>query len=115
MIGESGLFAEVLGKLKRYDSWVILCHENPDGDTLGSAFALYSLGRRDGKSVLIFSRDRLPEVFSFFPFSEELRAGSELTPREAAGALLVAVDISTERRAPADMRNCWRPARTPST
>ena len=104
MIGENGLFEEVLGKLKKYDSWVILCHENPDGDTLGSAFALYSLGKREGKSVSIFSRDRLPEVFSFFPFSEDLRAGSELTPRDVTGALLVAVDISTERRALADMR-----------
>ena len=40
MTGVNALFDEVLEKLKKYGSWVILCHENPDGDTLGCAFAL---------------------------------------------------------------------------
>ena len=93
---KNGLFDEVLKKLKRHDSWVILCHENPDGDTLGSAFALYSLGKREGKSVMIVCPDSLPDTFSFFPHAAELRVTKSLPAGEVRNALLAAVDISTE-------------------
>ncbi|MCC8058842.1 DHH family phosphoesterase, partial [Cloacibacillus sp.] len=99
----NGLFNEVLEKLKKHKSWVILCHENPDGDTLGSAFALYSLGKREGKSVMIVSPDSLPDTFSFFPHAAELRVTKSLPAEEVRNALLAAVDISTEKRAQSNM------------
>lgn len=100
---KNGLFDEVLKKLKRHDSWVILCHENPDGDTLGSAFALYSLGKREGKSVMIVCPDSLSDTFSFFPHAAELRVTKSLPAGEVRNALLAAVDISTEKRTLANM------------
>lgn len=96
-------FVEALEKLKKHASWVILCHENPDGDTLGSAFALYSLGRREGKKVSIYSKDDRPEVFSFFEYFDELRSTEKLPLDEVKGALLVAVDTSTEERSLANL------------
>ena len=32
---------ECVSLLKEYDNYLILTHRNPDGDTLGSAFALH--------------------------------------------------------------------------
>ncbi|MDO5116631.1 MAG: bifunctional oligoribonuclease/PAP phosphatase NrnA [Synergistaceae bacterium] len=91
-------FDEALEKLKSCDSWVIVGHESPDGDTLGCAFALYSLGRRSGKRVSIVSKDPLPDIFSFMPHAEELRVLSALPPEEVKGALLITADVSTEKR-----------------
>ena len=60
-------FLEAFAKLKNHGAWTLVCHEHPDGDTLGSAFALYSLAKRCGKRAAIVSKDPLPPVFSFFP------------------------------------------------
>lgn len=90
-------------KLKSYGAWAILCHENPDGDTLGSAFALYSLGVRTGKKVSISCRHRLPETYSFFPCSDKLRVGYDVPVDVVRGTLLVAVDVSIKSRAASNM------------
>ena len=96
-------FNEALQKLKDNKSWAVVCHENPDGDTLGSAFALYSLGRRTGRDVRIFSKDPLPDVFAFFPYSNELIVTQTLAPEELGDSLLVTVDTSTASRALTDL------------
>lgn len=98
-----GAFEEALKKLKDSGSWAIVCHENPDGDTLGSAFALYSLGKRTGRGVRIFCKDPLPDVFRFMPGSSELVVTDRLSPAELGDSLLVAVDTSTENRALTDL------------
>ena len=46
-------FLEAFAKLKNHGAWTLVCHEHPDGDTLGSAFALYSLAKRCGKRAAI--------------------------------------------------------------
>ena len=53
-------FLEAFAKLKNHGAWTLVCHEHPDGDTLGSAFALYSLAKRCGKRAAIVSNDPLP-------------------------------------------------------
>ncbi|MBR4400375.1 MAG: DHH family phosphoesterase [Synergistes sp.] len=93
------VFEEVLSKMKKYASWSIICHENPDGDTLGSSFALCSLGLREGKKVSVLSKSMLPDVFSFFPHYGEAVVGECADPQKAAGSLLIVVDTSTEGRA----------------
>ena len=46
-------FLEALAKLKNHGAWTLVCHEHPDGDTLGSAFALYSLVRKCGRWLIV--------------------------------------------------------------
>lgn len=91
-------FREALEKLQKYDSWAVFCHESPDGDTLGSALALVSAGKRLGKAVTVYSKDPLPQVYSFFPYAEELRVINRLNPEEVKESLLITVDTSTEKR-----------------
>lgn len=91
-------FREALAMLKNNGAWTLVCHEHPDGDTLGSAFALYSLAKRLGKRAAILSKDPLPPVYSYFPYSDELICAQRAPLALADGALLIAVDMSTPER-----------------
>ena len=43
----------------------IVCHQNPDGDTLGSAFALCEAMRKLGKKSDVLCSDDLPHKYGF--------------------------------------------------
>lgn len=90
--------AVVIKKLDDAPSWLIICHENPDGDTIGCGLALYSLGARLGKKVRIVGRDPIPELYYFLKGSKDFEAVSELTTRDTDGSLIVCVDTSTSAR-----------------
>lgn len=47
------------------DSWLILTHQYPDGDTLGSAFALARALRVLGKKVRVVCADPIPDKYDF--------------------------------------------------
>lgn len=47
------------------DNYLILSHEHPDGDTLGSAFALIAILRAVGKKCVFKCADRIPKDFSY--------------------------------------------------
>lgn len=43
------------------DNITLLCHRRPDGDTVGSAFALYYALKELGKEVRVLCADALPK------------------------------------------------------
>ncbi len=88
----------VIEKFKSNDKWVILCHENPDGDTLGSGLALYSLGKRLGKKVRVMGRDVIPERYKFLPYHDDFECCREIKEDDIKNALLICVDTSTAAR-----------------
>lgn len=47
--------------LKRYDHFLLTCHVLPEGDAIGSIFALDSLLRRLGKKTIIVAQDDFPQ------------------------------------------------------
>lgn len=51
--------------LKTMDDVVILTHQNPDGDTLGSAFALYFTLTAQGKRVRVINEKPIPKKYAF--------------------------------------------------
>jgi len=53
-------------------SILILTHENPDGDSLGSGIALYKFLKKKGKEVYIGSKDGVPHFLDFLPGAEEV-------------------------------------------
>ncbi len=58
--------AEICGFLKERDNFVILCHAAPDGDTLGSAYALKRGLGKLGKRAEVICCDEIPEKYSYF-------------------------------------------------
>ncbi len=51
---------------------LILTHENPDGDALGSAMALYLFLKKFGKDVYVGCKDHVPHFLDFIPHVEEV-------------------------------------------
>lgn len=51
--------------LLKEDNILILAHDHPDGDTLGSGFALCRALRSLGKKAVVKCGDRIPESYSF--------------------------------------------------
>jgi len=66
----------------------ILAHNHPDGDTLGSAYALAHALYALGKDVRVQCEDPSPAMFSYMPRG--------LAETERGDALIVAVDVADE-------------------
>jgi len=65
--------AEVLDALRQGDRFVLVTHENPDGDALGSLVAMQGVMRALGKDSLMFigrGEFPLPYEYAFFQFDD---------------------------------------------
>ena len=61
-------------KIQSCSSIVLATHINPDGDTIGSALALYPILERMGKKVYLYNMDsELPRNFDFLPNFSKFR------------------------------------------
>src|SRR6476469_6272691 len=86
----------VLAALTSNDRFLVVAHENPDGDALGSMLAM-ALGLRElGKDALMYlsGSANMPAEFGFMSLDEVLR---EL-PADIGERALVAVDCANARR-----------------
>ena len=52
--------------LRKYNNFLIVTHENPDGDALGSSFALLQYLRGAGKNVELLLPEQVPEKYTNF-------------------------------------------------
>lgn len=52
--------------LKKHDNYIILTHASPDGDTLGSAYALYYGLNEIGKCACVICPDVIPKKYDYF-------------------------------------------------
>lgn len=78
--------AEAITRLLHAENILLLCHKNPDGDTLGSAAALYHALRRLGKTVGVLCSDPIPHRYDYMGIT---MFNNEFTP-----AFIVAVDVA---------------------
>lgn len=58
-------FQTVIDELKKQDDILILTHANPDGDTLGSGFALLHALRAMGKRVKLLNNDVIAKKYDY--------------------------------------------------
>lgn len=79
---------QTAARLLEKDDIAILAHRNPDGDTLGCAYALYYALTSLGKRTAIYCSDPAPEKYDYFTNCSM----PELDPR-----FIVAVDIASEQ------------------
>ncbi len=56
---------ECVALLKAHDNYLILTHRNPDGDTLGSAFALHRILSKLGKNSMVRCIDSIHDKYSY--------------------------------------------------
>src|SRR5439155_24009097 len=89
-------FAAVSDALRSSERFLVVTHENPDGDALGSMLGA-TLGLRAlGKDVLMYLSGEapLPGEFGFLPLGELRRD----LPDDLEERVLLAVDCANERR-----------------
>ncbi len=77
------------------ESALILCHVNPDGDTLGSALALKRLFTLQGKSAKVAVPSALPEYLEFLADGEDV---SFKKGDDDAFDKIIAVDVASPRQ-----------------
>ena len=58
--------------LKKHNNYIILTHASPDGDTLGSAYALYYALNEIGKVACGVCPDVIPSKYDYFARNRRL-------------------------------------------
>ncbi len=75
--------------LKKHNNYIILTHASPDGDTLGSAYALYYGLNEIGKRACVICPEVIPQKYDYFARS------TDHVTRE--NATVIAVDVADKR------------------
>ncbi len=75
--------------LKKHNNYVILTHASPDGDTLGSAYALYYALNEIGKQAEVICPDVIPSKYDYFVRKTDHIEGDDKT--------VIAVDVADKR------------------
>src|SRR3954451_18569113 len=91
----------VADALRSHERFLLVTHENPDGDALGSLLAaklgLDALGK--DSEMYLYGDAPLPTEYSFMPLDGLLRG----PPPELGGRVLVALDCANETRMAPDL------------
>ncbi len=75
--------------LKKHDNYIILTHASPDGDTLGSAYALYYALNETGKTAEVICPDIIPQKYDYFARKTDHVARENAT--------IIAVDVADKK------------------
>lgn len=81
--------AQTVRYLWRHNNYIILTHASPDGDTLGSAYALYYGLKEIGKAACVICPDVIPKKYGYFA------RRTDHISRE--NATVIAVDVADKR------------------
>ena len=82
----------ILEEIDKANSIVILTHENPDGDAIGTGLALYNALKQYGKNPDIIIPE-YPRTFEFLPGAEEIKKESNIEKYDLA----ISVDCATSK------------------
>ncbi len=86
----------IAAALREHDRFLVVTHENPDGDALGSLLAATLALRQLGKDALMYlaGDTPLPHEYAFMPLGELLRD----LPDDSGDRVLLAVDCAKKER-----------------
>lgn len=65
---------EILKEINKAKTFVVLAHENPDGDAIGSALGMATFLKEQGKENIDVLFKEYPETFNFLPNSDMLKS-----------------------------------------
>jgi phosphoesterase RecJ-like protein len=68
-----GSFSKLKSAFNSEDEFLLICHEQPDGDALGATLALNEALKANGKKTRMVCTDQIPEIFSFLPGVERVK------------------------------------------
>jgi len=88
---------EIVSAIRSAETALLLLHDNPDGDTIGSGLALYAILSRMGKRAILCCNDPIPKTYRFLPGWDQIRKPA---PERARHDLAIFIDCSDPDRAP---------------
>ena len=97
-----GTREQVLDELRSAERFLLVTHENPDGDALGSLVATHGILKAMGKDVLMYLAARdfpLPYEYRFFGLDDLVTAA----PPDLAQRTIVFLDCGNVDRSPIDV------------
>jgi len=68
-----GSFNKLKNIVEANNNFLLIGHESPDGDCLGSLLAFSEFLKSQGKEVVVACRDKAPTVFRFLPGVEDIK------------------------------------------
>ncbi len=80
----------ILEEIQKAKSIVILTHENPDGDAVGSSLAMYGALRKMGKEADVIIPE-MPKAFTFLPYVDVVKKETAVESYDLA----ISVDVAT--------------------
>ena len=83
----------IVEEIKKAESIVVLTHETPDGDAIGSSLAMYNALKQIGKSVDVI-KPECPRNFNFLTGYSEIKIEGKITNYDLA----ITVDCATIER-----------------
>ncbi len=90
-------YSAAVDYIHRYDSYLLITHANPDGDTLCSASALCSAMRRAGKTAYLIKNPETPAKYMEY-------VSQYTAPDGFAWNKAISVDVASEDLFPHDFR-----------
>ncbi len=90
---------EVAEELKRPLPTLITCHVKPDGDCLGSAFALKALLSLLGSRAFVICAEECPDRLRFLLDGEQTSVLSQSIPADLSAERVIAVDTASPMQA----------------
>lgn len=87
-------FKEIGEQIKKASAVLIVTHEKPDGDCIGSSLALASIIEKSGKDCFCFCPDSLPDYLNFLPASYKFKNSLPDEPFD----LVIALDYGRYQR-----------------
>jgi bifunctional oligoribonuclease and PAP phosphatase NrnA len=100
--GAKATRSQVLAELRDSERFVLVTHENPDGDALGSLVAMHELLKALGKdSVMFMAADEFPLPYEYRFF--RLEGLVSVIPDDVAERTVVFLDCGNIDRNPADV------------
>lgn len=80
------MLSEAAAFLREHDDYIVLTHRYPDGDTLGSAYALFYALKAIGKRSKVICGDNIPKKYSYIT--------DKVAFEEFAPQCILAVDVA---------------------
>ncbi len=93
------ILQQIAELVERSNSFIVLAHEGPDGDAIGSTLGLAMALRENGKEVVAYNVDGVPQMMGFLSGSEMLVSSVEPGRQFDVAFVLDAGELSRVRLA----------------
>ncbi len=96
---EINIIREINILIEKSKNILILSHENPDGDSIGSSLAMYSYINSTNTNVKIYFPNSIPKAYSFLQSSSEINIFNDSKKNDIENAdLIIILDVNAYHR-----------------